>query len=105
VLELDHVRAHPREQLRARRARLHVGHVEDSNSFECFHTYSLRNYFFFAVGFSEVMRPLSVPPPSLMTALMSVGRFVRIASSIAAGSPAGVVTCLPTPPKASIIFS
>ena len=31
--ELDHVRAHPRQQLRARRARLHVGHVENTNTF------------------------------------------------------------------------
>ena len=36
-LELDHVRAHPREQLRAGRAGLHVGHVENSYAFECFH--------------------------------------------------------------------
>jgi len=30
VLELDDVRAHPREQLRARRPRLHMGHVENA---------------------------------------------------------------------------
>jgi len=36
-LELDHVRANPREQLRARRPRLHVGHVEDTDSLESFH--------------------------------------------------------------------
>ena len=35
--QLDHVCAHPREQLRARRSGLHVGHVEDANSFESFH--------------------------------------------------------------------
>ena len=32
-LELDHVRAHPCQQLRARRPRLHVGHVEDAHVF------------------------------------------------------------------------
>ena len=51
------------------------------------------------------MRPLSVPPPSSITALISVGRLLRIASSIALRSSSGVVTCAPTPPKASISFS
>ena len=36
-LELDHVGAHPREQLRARRARLHMRHVENANTLESFH--------------------------------------------------------------------
>ena len=40
-------------------------------------------YFFFALGLRLVMRPLSVPAPSSMTALMSVGLRERIASSIA----------------------
>jgi hypothetical protein len=37
-LELDHVRAHPRQQLRACRARLHVGHVENTNTLQSFHS-------------------------------------------------------------------
>ena len=49
--------------------------------------------FFLAVGLRLVMRPLSVPPPSSMTALISVGRLLRIASSIALRSSSGVVTC------------
>jgi hypothetical protein len=37
-LEFDYVRPHPREKLRARRSRLHVRHVENANSLECFHS-------------------------------------------------------------------
>ena len=37
-LELDDVRAHPGEKLRAGRPRLHVRHVEDPDSLECFHS-------------------------------------------------------------------
>ena len=62
-------------------------------------------YFFFALGFRLVMRPLSVPAVSSMTALMSVGLRERIASSIALRSSAGVVACTPTPPNASISLS
>ena len=36
-LQLDHVRSHPRQQLRAGRPRLHVRHVENADSLECFH--------------------------------------------------------------------
>src|SRR2546425_11423320 len=100
VLELDDVRAHPGEELRARRPRLHVRHVEDADPFECFH-----GYFFFALGLRLVMRPLSVPAVSSITALISVGLRERMASSIALRSSAGVVACTPTPPKASISLS
>ena len=64
-----------------------------------------RHGFFFAVGLRLVMRPLSVPAFSSMTALISVGLRERIASSIALRSSAGVVASTPTPPKASISFS
>jgi hypothetical protein len=37
-LELDHVRAHPGQQLRTGRPRLHMGHVEDAHVFQCFHS-------------------------------------------------------------------
>src|SRR6266568_291689 len=100
VLELDDVGAHPGEQLRAGRPRLPVRHVENANSLECFH------YFFFPLfGFRLVMRPLSVPAASSITALMSVGLRERMASSIALRSSTGVVACTPTPPKASISLS
>jgi hypothetical protein len=33
IFEFDHVRAHPREQLRAGGPGLHVGHVEDAHVF------------------------------------------------------------------------
>jgi hypothetical protein len=62
-------------------------------------------YFFFAAGLRLVMRPLSVPAFSSMTALTSVGRFERIASSIALRNSSGVVAWTPTPPNASISFS
>ena len=63
-------------------------------------------YFFFALcGFRLVMRPLSVPAVSSMTALMSVGLRERMAYSIALRNSAGVVACTPTPPKASISLS
>ena len=64
-------------------------------------------YFFFAalVGFRLVMRPLSVPAPSSMTALIRVGLRDLMASSIALRSSSGVVTCTPTPPKACISMS
>ncbi len=61
--------------------------------------------YFFAVGFRLVMRPLSVPAVSSITALMSVGLRERMASSIAVRNSAGVVACTPTPPKASISLS
>ena len=48
-------------------------------------------YFFLAVGLRLVMRPLSVPAVSSITALMSVGLRERIASSIALRNSAGVV--------------
>ena len=35
VLELDHVRAHPGEQLTAGGSRLDMGHVQDADAFEC----------------------------------------------------------------------
>jgi hypothetical protein len=38
ILELDDVGAHPGEELRAGRPRLHVRHVEDPDSLECFHS-------------------------------------------------------------------
>src|SRR5207248_11589955 len=101
VLELDDIRAQPREELRARRPGLHVRHVEDAYAFQGFHGY----FFFAADGFRLVMRPLSVPAVSSMTALMSVGFFERSASSIALRSSAGVVACTPTPPNASMILS
>src|SRR6185295_467692 len=100
ILELDHVGAHPREQLRAGRARLHVRHVENPHTLESFH-----DYFFFAVGLRLVIRPLSVPAVSSITALMSVGFFERTASSIAFLSSAGVAAFTPTPPNASISLS
>ena len=54
-------------------------------------------HFFFALcGFRLVMRPLSVPAASSMTALMSVGFFERRASSIARRNSAGVVALAPT---------
>src|SRR5437879_4022175 len=83
-LELDHVGTQPCQQLGAGRARLHVGHVEDADSLECFHSDLQKLYFFFPlVGFRLVMRPLSVPAVSSMTALMSVGLRDRTAPSIA----------------------
>ena len=107
ILELDHVGAHPGEQLRAGWPSLDVRHVEDAYAFQSFHSdlQYFCGYFFFALGFRLVMRPLSVPAPSSMTALMSVGLRERMASSIALRSSAGVVACTPTPPKASISFS
>ena len=51
------------------------------------------------------MRPLSVPAVSSITALIRVGFFERIASSIAFLSSAGVVAFAPTPPNASISLS
>ena len=61
--------------------------------------------FFLAEGLRLVMRPLSVPAFSSMTALISVGLRERIAASIAPRSSAGVLASTPTPPKASISFS
>ena len=57
------------------------------------------------LGFRLVMRPLSVPAVSSITALISVGLRERMASSIALRSSAGVVACTPTPPNASISLS
>src|SRR5207247_6724311 len=99
-LELERVGTEPCKQVGAGRARLHVGHVEDADSLECFHSDLQKLYFFFPlVGFRLVMRPLSVPAVSSMTALMSVGLRDRTASSIALRNSAGVVACAPTPPK------
>ena len=145
--DLDHVRAQPRQQLRAGRPRLHMREIEDLDAIQCLAHYvplsnavigesatptgmnipprslcSLppgelasplgrpcgtggRHGFFFAAGLRLVMRPLSVPAFSSMTALISVGLRERIASSIALRSSAGVVASTPTPPKASISFS
>src|SRR5688572_29680939 len=95
-------------------------HIEYADAFKCFHTISkklcrkqrllafaqLFDLFFFALeGFKLVMRPLSVPAVSSITALISVGLRERTASSIALRSAAGVVACTPTPPKASISLS
>ena len=63
------------------------------------------NYFFLALGFRLVMRPLSVPAVSSITALISVGLRDLIASSMPLRSSAGVVACTPTPPNASMILS
>src|SRR4029078_12120831 len=95
VLELDDIGAHPCQQLAAGRARLDMRHVENPNALECFH-----DYFFFAVGLRLVIRPLSVPAVSSITALMSVGFFERIASSIAFLNSAGVGAFPPPPPNA-----
>src|SRR5947208_15061572 len=104
--ELDHVDTQPCQQLVAGWARLHVAHVGDADSLERFHADLQKLYFFFPlVGFRLVMRPLSVPAVSSMTALMSVGLRDRTASSIALRNSAGVVACAPTPPKASISLS
>src|SRR4051812_10674079 len=104
ILELDDVGAHPREQLRAGWPGLHVRHVENSYALQCFH-FALRYFFFAAEGLRLVMRPLSVPAVSSITALMRVGFLERSASSIAFLSSLGVVACTPTPPKASISLS
>ena len=63
-------------------------------------------YFFLAAeGFRLVMRPLSVPAVSSITALISVGLRERMASYMPLRSSAGVVALTPTPPKASISLS
>src|SRR5712691_5185698 len=107
ILELDDIGTHPGKELRAGRPRLHVTHVEDADSLECFHSdlQYFCGYFFFALGFRLVIRPLSVPAASSITALMSVGLRERMASSIALRNSAGVVAWTPTPPKASISLS
>src|SRR2546426_11974206 len=38
ILELDDIGTHPSKELRAGRPRLHVTHVEDADSLECFHS-------------------------------------------------------------------
>ena len=63
-----------------------------------------RVYAFFGVlcGFRLVMRPLSVPAVSSITALISVGLPLATASASALDNSAVLVACTPTPPKASI---
>ena len=61
--------------------------------------------FFAAAGFRLVMRPLSVPALSSISALISVGLPEATASAIAFFSYAGLFAVTPTPPKACIMTS
>src|SRR5258708_39951624 len=100
ILELDDVGADPGGKRGAGGPRLHVRHVEDADSLECFH------YFFFPLaGFRLVMRPLSVPAVSSMTAFMSVGLRERMASSICFRHSARGVACTPPPPEDPLSLS
>ena len=110
-LHLDDVCTEPGQQLRAGRAGLHMGEIDDLDALQGFgsrHASSpLVSYFLVAalVGFRLVIRPLSVPAVSSMMALIRVGLPERMASSMPARSSAGVLACTPTPPKASMSSS
>src|SRR6202041_2587677 len=123
TLHLDHVGAEPGQQLRAGRARLNVGEIENSNALErlchcrtpsriCSRMrgelcVNLSCYFFLRAlcGLRLPMRPLSEPAAGSITALISVGLPEFMASFTARLSSSGVVALTPTPPNASIILS
>src|SRR6185312_3896164 len=127
-LHLDHVGAEPREELRAGRARLDMGEVENLYAIQClahcpspkfrrcipeFPSGALcgagrpKRYFLRSAlcGLRLPMRPLSLPAAGSITALMRVGLPELIAASTARFSSSGVSACTPTPPKPSIILS
>ena len=123
TLDLDHVGAEPGQQLGAGRAGLNVGEVDDLDALEgkvvghvavapcgwsgaCGgNARRVRACAYFdsaAAGFRLVIRPLSVPAVSSMTALIRVGlrRTCHALLPWRVRSSAGVVALTPTPPKA-----
>src|SRR5690606_28443845 len=106
ALDLDHVGAEPRQKLGARRTGLDMREIENADTRERFHM--TLPYFLFdsaLCGLRLPMRPLSLPAAGSITALMSVGAPESIAAFTVRRSSSGVVTCAPTPPKASIMRS
>src|SRR6202012_2258256 len=127
TFDLDHVGAEPCEQLRAGRARLDVGEIEDANTRQrlrhdicllepvCWLAVSAARerrrkrfvFFFFRTlcGLRLPVRPLSEPGAGSITALIRVGLPESIAALTARFSSSGEVALTPTPPKAYISLS
>jgi len=93
--------AHPGEQLRAGRPRLHVRHVEDADSLECFH------YFFFPACRVQARDAAAFGAGGFIDhgiderGLARAEGFFHCLAQFRPGS----LACTPTPPKASISLS